>query len=234
MSFPTYGFTTKVDNVDTIMAADVNGLQNAVQEIADIVDALPSGGGATFPMAEGVWYSPLTAIGGLKSSDLGEMLPSVNIGKAAPIQIFEPCTISKVGFWCPAPSGTTTALISLHDVSVNGNVGVKIDDLGSITFDNTYAEYPPLEDACSVAVDPGWYFLVIAADAEFDLQYITVNINHGGYSGPIYTAYDGDEPAIGFEIASTGIGTAIPSDLTSETQEPSNKAPYILFQITHP
>jgi hypothetical protein len=44
MSFPAYGFTPKVDSVDTIMAADVNDLQDAVQEIADIVDALPSGG----------------------------------------------------------------------------------------------------------------------------------------------------------------------------------------------
>ena len=47
MSFPDYaGLTAKVDNVDTIMAADINELQDAIQEIA-------VRGYGTFPMAEG-------------------------------------------------------------------------------------------------------------------------------------------------------------------------------------
>jgi hypothetical protein len=233
MSFPTYGFTTKVDNVDTIMAADVNGLQSAVQEIADIVDALPSGGGATFPMSETLWYSPASAIGGSYAEDENEVVVGGDIAYAVPIRLYEPCKIAKVSIQTPyAPASNATVRFALHMPSVSAGAGVKIDDLGTATIPDTNngSSFYETSVAATDELAAGWYFIVIASNVDISLPFLAVSPT--GFSGPIPTEpYEG--PCLSFEIEETGIGSAIPSDLTSATHGLDNKCPYFLFQISH-
>lgn len=222
MSFPDYaGLTAKVDNVDTIMAADINELQDAIQEIA-------VRGYGTFPMAEGAWYGPGTAVGGTFGSDENEMVIGGDLALASLIYIYEACTISKVSvFPTYAPSSDATLLFSIHETNSDAQVGLKVGDLGSAVSPASFTG-DRIEDTCSVAVTPGWYFLVAASDVDVQIEYLTTTAG-GHFSGPFP-----EQGQIGWRITSTGIGSAIPSNLTSASFNDRQTVPNIMFQVDHP
>lgn len=193
------------------------------------------GGGASFPMAEGVWYDGRTATGGndkLASEEEIEVVADTAFAQL--IYIYEPCIISKVGIRPSVPATTGTLLFSLHTPSANAMVGAKVGDLGEITVTNTYDEVDPLEDTCSVSVEQGWYFIVVSGTAEVFLPF-RQSFGAHSFTGP-YPARDESVGYLNFgvEITSVGIESAIPADLTAATQEYSIDGVRILFQITHP
>ena len=193
-------------------------------------------GWPSIPMAEGAWYDSRTAITSQLMSNEGEMIigEASNFAHSSLIRIYEACSISKIGVFASYPpvSGTATAIVSLHSPSTDGKVGEKIADLGSISVPDTDDGSAILSDdvATPVAVDPGWYFLVIASGVEFQVPYFSSpNI---WFTGPLQTNEYGDGSG-GFAITATGIATSIPADLSSAAQELYGITPQIFFQITH-
>lgn len=225
-------------------ASDGYQVEPSTTKINEIIDAVNSGGGggggATFPMAEGAWYTPFTAIGGQRDTNGHVAFEATSTAYAAPIRLYEPCGISAVGVRTAVPSsGTPTMRFALFSPSASGMVGEKVADLGTVSVPSSGDNGDYKQTSSTTPELPaGWYFIVVSVNSDTaGTEMIKAGDGSPGFGGPIATFAPTDDPtdgpAIGIEITATGIGNAIPSDLTSATQEPSEFCPMVFFQITH-
>lgn len=228
MPFPTYTFTPKVDNVDTVFAADINELQAAIEEIA-------ARGGVAFPMHPDVWYDNGTAISGLmlKSPAISIVPDTI---KAGLIKVSDAgLKITGVGVADDTGGfGASTFRVGLYDASNGGLPGLLIADFGNLTIDDA-PENGIAFKVVNQAIDPGYYWIGLSATVSRDLPYNIERMIDGAPNMLGTRNAENYNPfgVVGISVSSSGAQTAMPNDLTAvvTASSRSTAAPQVLFKV---
>lgn len=183
------------------------------------------GGGASFPMVEGVWYDQTYATPmqvSTSTADADTLIGGVFL-------IPTDCTISKVGlFPSAAPSASATALVGIYAISDAGIVSAQVGTTATVAVADSWTE-GIVESATEIAVTAGWYFIGVASDEELTITGFEVDSVVVGLLG-----FDADAGhSYGYTLSEEDVHVALPATLVGAELALNFNAPQILFQITH-
>lgn len=189
------------------------------------------GGGASFPMAEGVWYDNRTAVGGERRNSVDLDVDSVAV---AVIQVTaEDVSIIALSVnVTDPPENAVTIRAAVYEIDAGLTLGDRIGAEGSVAVESS--ETGDKTITLAAATPPGYYAIALTSTEWLGVQAFG---NTGDYVfPPVSMGFDdlNGDPYTGYQAEVTGAHTDLPSSLSSVTASDLNSsAPFVYFQITH-